>query len=104
MKIQVKNNQFVKFLQEGGQMVSETPAPEAAPAPEQAPEQGGDPLEQIVMAAAQAVQTQDAQLALQVCQKLVELAQGGGEPAPAAPEGQAPVYRKGGRLVRWENK
>ena len=105
MKIQVKNNQFVKFLQEGGQMVSEASAPEAAPAPEQAPEQGGDPLEQIVMAAAQAVQTQDAQLALQVCQALVELAQGGGgEPAPAAPEGQAPVYRKGGRLVRWENK
>jgi hypothetical protein len=53
----------------------------------------------------QAVQTNDGQLALQVCQALVELAQGGGgEPAPAAPEGQAPVYRKGGRLVRWENK
>ena len=102
--MKLENKSFVKFMQEGG-MAPEAPAPEAAPAQEQAPEQGGDPLEQIVMAAAQAVQTQDAQLALQVCQALVELAQGGGgEPAPAAPEGQAPVYRKGGRLVRWENK
>ena len=100
MKIQVKNNQFVKFLQEGGQMVSEASAPEAAPAPEQAPEQGGDPLEQIVMAAAQAVQTQDAQLALQVCQALVEMA-GGGAQAPAAPAGE-PVYRKGGQLKYWK--
>ena len=102
MKITSKKFKF----QEGGPMPAEAaaPVPEAAPAPEQAPEQGGDPLEQIVMAAAQAVQTQDAQLALQVCQALVQLAGGGGEPAPAAPEGQAPVYKKGGRLVRWENK
>jgi hypothetical protein len=56
------------------------------------------------MAAAQAVQTQDAQLALQVCQALVELAGGGDEPAPAAHEGQAPVYRKGGKLAGWVNK
>jgi len=30
----------------------------------------------------------------------------GGAPAeaPAAPEGQAPVYRKGGRLSRWIKK
>ena len=102
--MKITDRKFLK-LQEGGEIPAGAPAPEAAPAPEQAPEQGGDPLEQIVMAAAQAVQTQDAQLALQVCQALVELAQGsGGEPAPAAPEGQAPVYRKGGRLVRWENK
>ena len=97
-------DQKLKKLQEGGEIPAGAPAPEAAPAPEQAPGQGGDPLEQIVMAAAQAVQTQDAQLALQVCQALVELAGGGGEPTPAAPEGQAPVYRKGGRLVKWVNK
>lgn len=102
--MKITDRKFLK-LQEGGEIPAGAPAPEAAPAPEQAPEQGGDPLEQIVMAAAQAVQAQDAQLALQVCQALVELAQGGsGEPAPVAPEGQAPVYRKGGRLVRWENK
>ena len=92
-------------MQEGGEIPAGAPAPEAAPAPEQAPEQGGDPLEQIVMAAAQAVQTQDAQLALQVCQALVELAQGGsGQPSPEQQAPGQPVYRRGGRLVRWENK
>lgn len=101
MKIEDKK---LKKLQEGGEIPAGAPAPEAAPAPEQAPEQGGDPLEQIVMAAAQAVQNQDAQLALQVCQALVQLAGGGGEPAPAAPEGQAPVYKKGGKLSKWVNK
>ena len=96
MKIEDKK---LRKLQEGGEI------PAGAPAPEQAPEQGGDPLEQIVMAAAQAVQTQDAQLALQVCQALVELAQGGSEqPAPVAPEGQAPVYKKGGKLSKWVSK
>ena len=102
MKIEDKK---LKKLQEGGEIPAGASAPEAAPAPEQAPEQGGDPLEQIVMAAAQAVQTQDAQLALQVCQALVELAGGGGEqPSPAAPEGQAPVYKKGGKLSKWVSK
>ena len=34
-----------------------------------------------------------------------EMAGGGGaQPAPAAPEGQEPVYRKGGRLVKWVRK
>ena len=98
MKIKVNNSEFIKFMQEGGV------APEAAPAPEApaAPEQGGSPEEQILQAAAQAVQTQDANLALQVCQALVEMAGGGAQ--PAAPEGQAPVYGKGGRLVRWIKK
>lgn len=100
MNIKVNNKEFVKFLQEGGV------TPEAAPVEEApaAPEQGGDPMEQILQAAAQAVQTQDAQLALQVCQALVEMA-GGGAPAPEqAPPGQEPVYRKGGRLVRFQKK
>lgn len=100
MNIKVNNKEFVKFLQEGGV------TPEAAPVEETpaAPEQGGDPMEQILQAAAQAVQTQDAQLALQVCQALVEMA-GGGAPAPEqAPPGQEPVYRKGGRLVRFQKK
>ena len=100
MNIKVNNKEFVKFLQEGGV------TPEAAPVEEApaAPEQGGDPMEQILQAAAQAVQTQDAQLALQVCQALVEMA-GGGAPTPEqAPPGQEPVYRKGGRLVRFQKK
>ena len=95
----------VKKFQEGGAMPAEGAAPaEGAPA-ESAPagsEAGRDPMQQILQAAAQAVQNNDGQLALQVCAALVQLAQGGaGAPGGApegAPEGE-PVYRKGGRLA-----
>ena len=100
MKFTVKDERFVKFLQEGGAAPEAAPV-EQAPTPEQG---GGDPMEQILQAAAYAVQTQDAQLALQVCQAIVEMA-GGGAPAPEqAPPGQEPVYRKGGRLIRFQKK
>ena len=103
MKFNIKNDELKQLLkfQEGGEM---TEAPAEVPA--EAPEQGGSPEEQILQAAAQAVQTQDCQLGLQVCQILLEMAGGGGsaQPAPAAPEGQEPVYRKGGRLVKWVRK
>ena len=100
MEIKVKNPEFIKFMQEGGV------APEAAPvetAPAE-PAQGGSPEEQIIQAAAQAVQTNDAQLALQVCAALVQMAGGGAEAAPAAPEGEQPVYKKGGKLSKWVRK
>lgn len=85
-----------KFLQEGGAM------PAGAPAP-----QGGEDLMAMLMQGAQqAIQSQDCQIAMQVCQMLLELA-GGGAPAEAAPAEAAPapaegepVYRRGGRLVR----
>jgi len=32
------------------------------------------------------------------------MAGGGAQEAPAAPEGQAPVYRKGGKLAYWTEK
>ena len=102
MKFEFKNNELKELLkfQEGGEM----PAPEEAPA-ETPAEAGGSPEEQIIQAAAQAVQTQDAQLALQVCQALIERACGGApQEVPAAPEGQAPVYRKGGKLAGWVQK
>ena len=73
---------------------------EPTTASQEAPEQTGDPMEQILQAAAQAVQTQDSNLALQVCQALVEAMGGGGQPAPT----EQPVYGKGGRLVRWISK
>ena len=104
MKFKFQNkelDQLIGKYQEGGAAPEAAPV-EEAPAPEQA---GGSPEEQIIQAAAQAVQTQDAQLELQVCQALVEMA-GGGAPqeAPAAPEGQQPVYKKGGRLSKWISK
>ena len=101
MNLKVNNKEFdqlVQKFQEGGEVPAS--APEEAPVPEQ----GGSPEEQIIQAAAQAVQTQDAQLALQVCQALVQMAGGGAQEAPVAPEGQAPVYRKGGKLAYWTEK
>jgi hypothetical protein len=86
----------VRYLQEGGQM-----APEQAPA-------GGDPMQQLVSMAQQALQNNDPNMAMQVCQMIMDLASGGQaapgggqEPAPEeeAPAGE-PVYRRGGRLVR----
>ena len=78
------------------------PMPEGAGAPVQ---QGGeDPTAVLLNAAQQALQNQDCQMAMQVCQMLVEaLGQQGGpqESAPTeeAPQSQ-PVYRMGGRLLR----
>ena len=100
MKFIIKDERLKKF-QQGGEMAPEEAAPGAAPAPEQA---GGSPKEQIIQAAAQAVQTQDANLALQVCQALVEMTGGGAQEAPAAPEGSAPVYKKGGKFSKWVKK
>ena len=102
----------VKKFQEGGAMPAEGAAPAGAPEGGATPAEGGapagpegsqDPMQQILQAAMQAVQTNDGQLALQVCAALVQLAQGGagapaGAPAEGAPEGE-PVYRKGGRLA-----
>ena len=101
MKFEFTNKELKDLikLQEGGEMSAPEEAPQAAP--EQA---GGSPEEQILQAAAQAVQTQDANLALQVCQALVEMAGGGAQQAPAAPEGQAPVYKKGGKFSKWIQK
>ena len=85
--------------QEGGAM----PAG-AAP---QGPQGGEDPMAMLMQGAQQAVQAQDCEIAMQVCQMLLELAGGGGAPAEAAPAEAAPapaegepVYRRGGRLVR----
>ena len=86
-------------FQEGGAM----PAG-AAP---QGPEGGQDPMAMLMQGAEQALQAQDCEIAMQVCQMLLELAGGGAAPAEAAPAEAAPapaegepVYRRGGRLVR----
>ncbi len=77
------------------------------PAPAGAPQGAQDPMAVLIQGAQQAVQSNDCQVALQVCQMLLELTQQAA-PAPAAPaepaapapaEGE-PVYRMGGRLSR----
>lgn len=94
------DRKFVKFLQEGG--MAPEPAPEeAAPAPEQA---GGSPEEQIVMACQQALETQNCELALQVCQAILQMLGGTVGNGPQASQGSAPVYKKGGKLSKWVKK
>lgn len=85
-------------FQEGGVMPAEAPAA--------APQGGEDPMAMLMQGAEQAVSAQDCEIAMQVCQMLLELA-GGGAPAEAAPAEAAPapaegepVYRRGGRLIR----
>ena len=99
MTIKVKNYQEVKKLQEGGEMPAEAPVEGGA----SAPAEGGDPTEQILMACQQALQTQDCNLAMQVLQAIMQML-GGGAPEAAAPEGQAPVYKMGGKFSKWVQK
>ena len=99
MRINPRN---VRRFQEGGPMPEEAMGPEAGGAP-MGPEGGQDPIMQLAQMAMQALQAQDCQAAMAVCQGFVELlqsAQGqGGAPAEEAPAGE-PVYRRGGTLVR----
>lgn len=89
----------IKKFQQGGAMPVEAapagaPAPEAAPAPAQQ-----DPIAMLAEMSIQALETQDCQIAMQVCEGFVALLQqmqGGGAAAPAP---QEPVFRKGGKIV-----
>ena len=100
MKIKINNqelNNLLKF-QQGGEMNAPAEAAPAA-APEATNE---DPMVQLIQAAAQALQAQDCNLAMQVLQALVQMAQGSA-PAEAAPA-EAPVYKMGGKLSRFIKK
>lgn len=103
MNITVKNYKSEDYLpkfQEGGAMPPEAPQ-EPAGAPAEAPAE--DPTQQVLAACQQALETQDCNLAMQICQAVIQML-GGGVAAPQAPEGQAPVYKKGGVLSRWIKK
>ena len=64
-----------------------------------APAQDMDPMAQILQVAAQAVQTQNCEAAMAVCQALMQLAQGGGAPE-GAPQEEPTFARNGAKLVR----
>lgn len=95
----------IKKFQQGGPMPTEEPMVEEAPmeevAPEEVPQEGGgeDPLMMLAQGAMQALQTQDCNIAMQVCQGLLQLLQQMQGGAPEEPQGE-PVFRKGGILVR----
>ena len=106
----------VKKFQQGGPVDApvESGAPAEAPMEEEPavqpqevsePQGGGDPMEmlmQIGQMAAQALQSQDCNAAMQTCDGIVQfiqmMQQGGGAPQQEAPQGE-PVYRRGGKLV-----
>ena len=101
MKIQSK---ISKFQQGGAAPVPQDPAAGGAPAggaPEGAPEgaQAGNPMEQILQVAAQAVQTGNCEAALAVCQTLMSAAQGGMGPGEA-PQEEPTFARNGSKLRR----
>lgn len=85
----------IKKFQEGGVVAPQQTAQETAPmSPEEA-------LAAIVQGAAEAVQTGNAELAMQVCQALVEFA---GQAQAQAPQ-EAPVYQKcGGKMKKKKSK
>lgn len=85
----------IKKFQEGGAMPAEAPmAAEATPVEGAAAQQ--DPIAMLAEMSVQALQSQDCQLAMQVCEGFVSLIQQmqGGAPA------QEPVFRKGGKMLR----
>lgn len=99
MKIQSK---VARFMQQGGAApVPQDPAAGGAPA-EGAPMEGaqaGNPMEQILQVAAQAVQTGNCEAALAVCQTLMSAAQGGMGPGEA-PQEEPTFARNGSKLRR----
>lgn len=96
------SNKIVSKLQEGGQVAPpDAAAQQAAPAPgagAPAEAQAQDPVMQIAEMAGQALQTQDCQTALAVCEAFMSLVQGGGQ--QGAPAEGAPVYKRGGKLIK----
>jgi hypothetical protein len=102
--MKISNKEFEKTIakfQEGGEMPAGAPAAEApAGAPEGGAPAGGDPMQELLMACQQVLETQDCNLAMQVVQAVMQML-GGGAPAPeAAPAGTEPVYKMGGKLAK----
>lgn len=72
---------------------------EGVPAEQGSGAEGQDPMAQILEVAAQAVQTQNCEAAMAVCQALMQIAQGGGE-QEQAPQEEPTFARNGAKLVR----
>lgn len=103
MKVTPKNSQTRKYQVGGAMPAAEPTVNGGAPVDETASDQGieQDPIMILAQMSAQALQSQDCQMAMQVCQAFLEITQQ--MQAPQPPQGE-PVYRKGGILVRRINK
>lgn len=94
-KYAIKNDGIQKFQEGGAMMPAEGGAPEAAP------QQGGGDLQSML---GQFAQSQDPQLAVMICNALIEQMGAQQEaPAPAMEKGgrmsyNAPMFKKGGKL------
>lgn len=99
MKFRPKDS--IQKFQMGGEVApAEGQEPTPAEAQTQEPEGGQqDPLMQVAQMAAQALQSQDCNAAMQVCQIFLEMVQQMQGQPEAEPQGE-PVFRKGGVLVR----
>lgn len=95
----------VTKFQEGGAAPMAPAQDPAAQGGAPAPAEGGqDPVTQLVQMAQEALQSNNCEAALAVCDGLLSILSQGGEAgaeggAPPAEQG-APVYRKGGVMVR----
>lgn len=90
------NIKFKKF-QQGGEMPMAEEQPQVQEQSQAQPQENQDPLMMLAEMAAQALQSQDCNVAMQVCQGFIEVLQSAQQ--GAAPETE-PVYRKGGILVK----
>lgn len=88
--LQEYGNKPQKF-QVGGVTPAATPAPEAG---------AGGPGQQLDAMLAEFAQTQDPQLAVAICNMLLELiaSQGGGDAAAGMPAGAPPMARRGTKM------
>lgn len=99
------SNTSVRKFQDGGSMAPAPGGQGGAPAPEGAPQGGAPDIEAML---AEYAQTRDPQLAVAICDTLVEAMMGaggpeGGAPAPeggAPAPGGAPMARNGMKLGR----
>ena len=95
-------------FQTGGEVVDPNAAPEEVAVVAEEPQQGAaeaqpaqsgqeqDPIMILAQMSMQALQSQDCNMAMQVCQAFIQIIQ----QMQGAPQEQgAPVYRKGGRLA-----
>lgn len=97
----MKIEKEIKLFQAGGELVNPaTEDPNAVQDPNAAPASGGeDPIIVLAQMAAQALQNNDGQMALQVCEGFLQLVQSMSGGGGAVPQGE-PVYKKGGVLSR----